>query len=339
VTPGEADPMNGGDRNAGRADEDLDFFLYLCRFIHEGYYNIRITWGEVRNLFSFAVKGNPHDVCTRMKTDGYTESVEDSDPFMILRRIDVHLSRESEERIISGFFDRMRKVPLAHNVAMISYLQKSLIMGIIGSFYDHELDFASTPDERVLISAVTSDYFISNEIVSGYLEKDISDDEYGNPDMEKYLENPWFNELILIIKNGYYGNGGFNYIDTLESSFRVEFTTGILEIIRNGGLLWLILNFREFIKGEPADRTIKKFVKKRRDEGKINRLYDWMSIGNDFAVGIEFLVGSVEFFPSYNPTVGIYLFIIGSTQLLIRPVISTSRKIHLHKLKKRRIKF
>lgn len=319
--------------------EDLDSFLYLCKFIHEGYYNIRITWGEVRRLFSFAVSDDPYKVCQVMQSEGYTESFENSDPFMILRRIDVELDKEREDEVMGKFFEIVTKIPLVYNVALTVYIQKNLIMGIIGSFYDHELNFASTAEERVLISAVTSDLFVSNENVSRLIEKEISEERYEKPDLTPYIENPWFNELILIIKNGYYGNGGFNYIDTLEKAFRVEFTSGILEIIKNGGLLWLILNFKDFVKRDDVDSTIKKFVRKRRDESTINRLYDWLSIGNDFAIGFEFLIGSVEFLPNYNPTQGVYLFIIGSAQLLIRPVISLIRKIHLHKLINRKIRF
>ena len=320
-------------------EKDKDIFLFLCNFIHEGYYNMRITWGEVRELCSFAVSNNTDEILRLMESEGYIESYGDSDPFMILRKIRVGLTQEDEEAAVSEFLEIVKGAPLSYNVAIISYLQKSLMMGIIGSFYDHELNFAPSREERVLISAVTSDEFLTNRKVSEIIEREISSTQFKDPGMDGYIQYPWFNELLQIIKNGYYGNGGTNYIDTLESSFRVEFTDGILEIIMNGGLLWLILNFKEFIKRENVDRAVKKFVRKSREERSINRLYDWLSIGNDFAVGIEFLVGSIEFLPNYDATFGVYLFIVGSTQLLIRPVIALGRKIHLHKLANRKIKF
>ncbi len=320
-------------------EKDRDIFLFLCNIIHEGYYNMRITWGEVRKLFSFAVSNDTNEICRLMRSEGYIESYGDADPFMILRKVSVDLGPEDEEAVISKFLEIVKSVPLCYNVAMVSYLQKSLMMGIIGSFYDHELNFASTSEERVLVSTVTSDEFLNNRKATELIEKEISGRNFTDPGMESYLQYPWFNELVQIIKNGYYGNGGTNFIDTLESSFRVEFTNGILEIIMNGGLLWLILHFKEFIKRDSVDRAVKKFVRKSREERGINRLYDWLSIGNDFAVGVEFLVGSIEFLPNYDATFGVYLFIVGSTQLLIRPVIALGRKIHLHKLANRRIKF
>lgn len=332
----------GSDVDAGhdsKPGKEAGEFLYLCDFIHHGYYNIRITWGEVSNLLSFSMGDNKDLVLEEIRRLGYTESADMGDPFMILRRIDVDVPTERKRALISKLFDRMEKVPLAYNVAAITYLQRSLMMGIIGSFYDHELSFASSPDERVFISAVTSDIFQNDRAVSDYFDRAVQSMERGERDFTPYMTEPWFNELLLIIKNGYYGNGSFNYIDTLESSFRVEFTSGILEIVRNGDLLWLLLNFRTFIKNNRVDLTVKKFVRKRKEEKTINRLYDWLSIGNDFAVGVEFVVGSIEFLPNHDATFGVYLFIVGSTQLLIRPVINLARKIHLHKLQKRKIRF
>lgn len=336
---GTDNAQSGQEDDLHHTQEDKNIFLFLCNFIHEGYYNMRITWGEVRRMFSFAVSGDILEICRVMKSEGYIQSYEDSDPFMILREINVDIGHEAEIKTIRGLLDVVREFPLPYNVAVISYLQKGLMMGIIGSFYDHELNFASTPQERVLISTVTSEPFLANRSVSELLEKEISTAEFANPGMEDYIQYPWFNELIQIVKHGYYGNGGINYVDALESSFRVEFTNGILEILGNGGLLWLILNFKQFIKNEKVDSATKKFVKKSHEERSINRIYDWLSLINDFAVGVEFLIGSIEFLPHHDSTLGVYIFIIGSTQLLIRPIIALGRKIHLQKLENRKIRF
>ncbi|MCL4341855.1 MAG: YrhK family protein, partial [Candidatus Thermoplasmatota archaeon] len=69
---------------------------------------------------------------------------------------------------------------------------------------------------------------------------------------------------------------------------------------------------------------------RRRD--RVTRVYSYLSIGNDIMVGLEFLVGSFEFFPSGNEILGVYLFIAGSSQLLIRPIIEISRRIHLYRI-------
>ena len=78
-----------------------------------------------------------------------------------------------------------------------------------------------------------------------------------------------------------------------------------------------------------ASRSVKeKFIK---------RFYDWLSIANDIMVGLEFVIGSIFFLPSEKKysTLGVYLFIIGSTQLLIRPMINIARRIHIFFLHKK----
>lgn len=329
--------IDSGSSDKSGLGEDASELLYLCNFVHKGYYNIRITWGEVKKVMSFSLRDGPDNACRQLKENAYVEDYDDAEPFMIIRRPDVKLSRERKIEVLKGLFHVLNDVPLAYNVALLASVQRSLMMGIVGSFYDHEIKFTSTPEQRILISAVTSDDFLEDDDVSDLLNQEIRRVESRDRELHGYLSEPWFNELLLIIKNGYYGNGSFNYIDTLESSFRMEFTRGVIEIIRNGSLLWLLLNFREFLKRNNVDRVVKKFVRKRRDERKINRLYDWLSLLNDFAIGFEFVIGSIEFLPGYDSTFGVYLFIVGSSQLLIRPIISTARKVHIRKLQRRKM--
>ncbi|WP_110668781.1 YrhK family protein [Salinicola halophilus] len=65
----------------------------------------------------------------------------------------------------------------------------------------------------------------------------------------------------------------------------------------------------------------------------IRQRYETLSIVNDVLIGIWFVVGSVLFF--FEPLVyyGTWLFVIGSVEMLIRPVIRLIRRIHLKRLK------
>ncbi len=68
------------------------------------------------------------------------------------------------------------------------------------------------------------------------------------------------------------------------------------------------------------------------DELLIRNRYETLSIANDFMIGILFLIGSFFFFYPSMETAGVWLFVIGSAELLIRPVIRLARNIHLQKL-------
>jgi len=61
----------------------------------------------------------------------------------------------------------------------------------------------------------------------------------------------------------------------------------------------------------------------------IQKRYEVLSILNDFMMGIWFVVGSACFMDDRLKTLGLWLFLIGSVQMLIRPIIRLSRRIHL----------
>ena len=52
-----------------------------------------------------------------------------------------------------------------------------------------------------------------------------------------------------------------------------------------------------------------------------NKNYKFISIANDLILGLEFTIGSILFFFESTMTAGTWLFLIGSVQLLSRPVL------------------
>ncbi len=69
------------------------------------------------------------------------------------------------------------------------------------------------------------------------------------------------------------------------------------------------------------------------DELVIRQRYEVLSIANDILVGLWFIVGSVLFFFSSTSTLAIWLFLIGSIEMIIRPIIRLARKVHLGKIR------
>jgi len=66
-----------------------------------------------------------------------------------------------------------------------------------------------------------------------------------------------------------------------------------------------------------------------REELVIRRRYQTISILNDLLIGIWFLIGSVAFFYPRWEDAGIWLFVVGSAQLIVRPMIRLAHRIHL----------
>ena len=65
------------------------------------------------------------------------------------------------------------------------------------------------------------------------------------------------------------------------------------------------------------------------DEIVLRQRYEIASILNDLLIAIWFIVGSVLFFSAATTTAGTWLFLIGSVQLAVRPVIRLGRRVHL----------
>jgi hypothetical protein len=62
----------------------------------------------------------------------------------------------------------------------------------------------------------------------------------------------------------------------------------------------------------------------------VRQRYEVLSIANDILIGLWFIVGSALFFsPSTAATV---LFLIGSVQMIVRPLIRLTRRIHLGRI-------
>ncbi|MFG6665812.1 YrhK family protein [Halomonas sp. HNIBRBA4712] len=65
----------------------------------------------------------------------------------------------------------------------------------------------------------------------------------------------------------------------------------------------------------------------------VHQRYEVLSIVNDILIGIWFVIGSACFFYEGSvQTVGVWLFLVGSVQLLIRPMIRLHRFIHFKRL-------
>lgn len=65
----------------------------------------------------------------------------------------------------------------------------------------------------------------------------------------------------------------------------------------------------------------------------IQERYEWLHILNDLMLGLWFVIGSIMFFYGSLTYWGTWLFVAGSAQMMIGPLIRIAHKIHLRKLK------
>jgi hypothetical protein len=80
------------------------------------------------------------------------------------------------------------------------------------------------------------------------------------------------------------------------------------------------------------DPTTDLTLRLGREELIIHRRYELASIVNELVLGLLFTIGSVCFFWEEWMTLGVWLFVIGSVQLTLKPLIRLARRMHLTRL-------
>lgn len=68
------------------------------------------------------------------------------------------------------------------------------------------------------------------------------------------------------------------------------------------------------------------------DEIVLRKRYEVLSIVNDILVAVWFITGSILFFGESTAYAGTWLFLLGSIELLIRPLIRLARHVHISRV-------
>lgn len=84
---------------------------------------------------------------------------------------------------------------------------------------------------------------------------------------------------------------------------------------------------------EPDDRNRTVTFSLGQAELVIRQKYEVTSIINDLMVAAWFVAGSILFFFGSTTTLGTWMFLLGSIQLAIRPIIRLARRIHLRRFR------
>lgn len=91
----------------------------------------------------------------------------------------------------------------------------------------------------------------------------------------------------------------------------------------------------EFTPRDPTARSLTLHI--GHEELVIRQRYEAVSIANDILIALWFIVGSVMFFYASWTVPGTWCFLLGSAELLVRPVIRLSRQLHLRRLRDLRL--
>ncbi len=69
------------------------------------------------------------------------------------------------------------------------------------------------------------------------------------------------------------------------------------------------------------------------EELEIRQKWEVVSIVNDILIAVWFIIGSILFFNESTTEAGTWLFLLGSIELLIRPMIRLARRVHIGRVR------
>nr|WP_243275116.1 YrhK family protein [Streptomyces albus] len=70
-----------------------------------------------------------------------------------------------------------------------------------------------------------------------------------------------------------------------------------------------------------------------KEELVVRQRYEAASVANDALIAVWFLTGSLMFLSSAWTRTGTWCFVLGSIELMIRPVLRLARQLHLHRMR------
>lgn len=68
------------------------------------------------------------------------------------------------------------------------------------------------------------------------------------------------------------------------------------------------------------------------EELVVSNRYETLSIANDLLIALFFLAGSIMFYVPSLHTVATTMFVLGSLDFLLRPLIRIARRVHLQRI-------
>ena len=303
--------------------------LYILRLLVNSQAIIGFRWSQVYKFIEEATGLKKDDVVSIVKSYGIKVSNDDSDRFQVYGIFSV-LPAESERRKL---FSRIIEILHSDNIAKEITLSLSLNYGfskaIIGILVLRNTRIGKIIQDSPLIALCSSDPFLESEEFNEFSRNMVSRIGLDSGEMKKYLGKRWFVDLLEILDDGFYGTDSFSILQEVQKHWNDEDVEGLEELMNSGLFIKILARRSEVLLEKSIANSLISKKSSQKKNAKLKSFYHWLGIGNDFTLGLEFLVGSIEFLPRMNELDGVVLFIIGSIQLTGRAIITIVSDAHL----------
>ena len=272
-------------------------------------------------------------ICQKLIENEIVETCSEDEALEIsnLNNISFNLSRDNRESLYGSIVNILQQDPFALGIMQTVYASRKTGRLILDSI-NFNITVNKLEDKyinlRIAMAMLLSSEFYYSAALKGISKAaavhDLPLDSYRSE-----LQKDWFIRIIMLARID--ENNGVIYQKSLETG-DPDYLNAIKESIITGKIQYMLLHMDNFLHNKMVNDAIAAYEFRKIHKQRIRKFYDWLAIANDVAIGSEFLSGSILFISHKTYMLGIYLFIVASIQLLIKPGIQISRRLQLFKL-------
>ncbi len=320
--------------------ETVEMARFVCRVIDDGHFSLSLKWGSVVEIMEQALDIKRETVIEALKTAnvGFTEE-KDAD-FLVAGIYDATVGHGVEEKISARVLSIIGSDPIYTNLLMLISTEYDFTLALLEFLFrkpGHHLDhFRDSP----LLPIITSDTFIESKASNRFVKELLKKMEVDFGRIRELVRNDWFMDLMTILKSEINVNPSSGFIKLIDREAHTMNPQEIMNLISDGTMEMVVFNRNTVLKQKFVSAAFLKRYEAEHHEKKLRRFYYWLGIANDFILGVEFLIGSIEFFPGMpqgSLLIGVVLFTIGSSQLVARSVIQIVMNLHIRSSRKKKM--
>lgn len=310
---------------------------YLSRILDNAHYSIRVSWKAAVECIALASGLEETEVTALLKDAGIGYSGQPGAAFTVLGVYDAQVTEEVKSHAFNRILSVVREDTFLRSVLLLISAGYNFTLALLEFLSRVERKLPAQFVDNPYLAIVTSDFFIESREVNEYVKSQISRLSVDVSRLKSLTREEWFLDLLTILKSGASVNESRGFLKLMEKQVdrsNVDFITGI---VMDGTLPAMVINRNFVMKQDFVSGAFERKYEAEQHVKRLKTLYYWLGIANDFILGVLFLVGSLEFLPHKNEILGVYMFIVGSAQLVGRSVIKIVMNLHVRRHSRRKI--
>lgn len=308
---------------------------FVCRLLVDSQYLISFRWGEVLETISQVLETDSDVIRKIIQDAGLSTRTDSNNLFQVVGVFSEELPAGDRDPIFAKMIELCERDDLIEKFVLSLSLNYALTKSLINSLVLENTRIGKRVQDSPLLAMCTSDIFLKSGEFNRYATRKLEDVKFPDNLIEMQLGHAWFVDIMEMLSHGTYGMNSYEVTQRIKGRWKDRDLLGIEDLIDSGMFLKLLCHKGQILSDSRIKNILGNRARTEMKEKGLTRFYTWLGIGNDLSLGVEFLVGSLEFLPNQNEFIGVILFIIGSIQLTVRAVISIVSKAHIESRRKK----